>query len=284
MTPNKATPGKVVWLTVLAMTAFAANSIFCRLALAQDSIDPGTFTVVRLAAGAAVLWLLTRRSSAAQLGGNWSASLALLAYAICFSFAYTNLAAGTGALLLFAAVQATMVLNGLLKGERFGLVEGCGLALAFCGLIILVAPGVAAPHPIGALLMILAGIAWGAYSLLGRGFTNPLKASAGNFLRAIAMALPLLLIPGGHWSPEGITWAVLSGAFASGLGYVIWYAALAELTATRAASVQLSVPVIAAIGGVLFLSEPFTLRLAIASVAVLGGIALIVRYRGTQKA
>ncbi len=284
MKTKNVAPVRVVWLTVLAMTAFAANSIFCRLALAHDSIDPATFTIVRLASGAAVLWVLTRRPSAAQVGGSWSAALALLAYAICFSFAYSNLAAGTGALLLFGAVQVTMVLNGVLKGERVGLIEGGGLALAFCGLIVLVAPGVAAPHPLGALLMILAGIAWGAYSLLGRGFADPLAASAGNFLRAIAMVVPLLLIPGGHWSLQGIMWAVLSGALASGLGYLIWYAALAELSATRAASVQLSVPVIAAIGGVMFLAEPFTIRLAISSVAVLGGIALVVRYRSSQKA
>lgn len=271
-------------MTAVAMTAFAANSIFCRMALARDSIDPAAFTALRLISGAVVLCVLIVRRPAGRLEGGWSSAIALLAYAACFAFAYTKLAAGTGALLLFGAVQATMVLRGVLGGEQLDLSSVCGLVLAFAGMVWLVAPGVAAPDPGAAGLMIAAGIAWGVYSLLGRGSGDPVATSAGNFLRAALLAVPLLAVPGAHWTAEGAAWAVLSGGLASGLGYVAWYAALSGLTATKAASVQLCVPVLTALGGALLLGEAVTVRLAITSIAVLGGIALVVRNRAGMAA
>ncbi len=263
-------------LTALAMGAFAANSIFCRLALAHTSIDPATFTLVRLCAGAGMLALLNATRASHPMQGSWPAALALLAYATGFSFAYVTLTAATGALLLFGAVQATMIVCGVLGGERLSLAQWSGLAAAMAGLLALLAPGVAAPDPAGALLMVTAGMAWGAYSLLGRGTADPIAATAGNFLRAAPLALPVLAFAPLDWDRAGLLWAVLSGAGASGIGYAIWYAALPGLTAARAASVQLSVPVITAASGIVFLGEAVSLRVVLASAAVLGGIGLVV--------
>jgi drug/metabolite transporter (DMT)-like permease len=270
-------------LATLAMAAFAANSMLCRGALTQTAIDPASFTLVRIAAGAAMLIVLTRLDRAGRgVTGSWQGAVALLAYAACFSFAYISLAAGTGALLLFGAVQVTMILRGLFARERLGLLQGLGLVLALGGLAALLAPGVTAPEPIGALLMVAAGIAWGAYSLIGRSSRSaPLGATAGNFLRAaplalvpaIAMALTTRL----SWDASGLAYAAASGALASGVGYAVWYAVLPALSAATAASIQLSVPVITALGGALLLGETITLRLTLASLAVLGGIALVVR-------
>lgn len=270
---------RTIVLTAIAMIAFAANSVLCRLALSRTGIDPAVFTLTRLVSGAAAMWLLTLIfRGGGGVGGSWRAALALLAYAAAFSFAYVSLPAGTGALLLFGAVQGTMIAKGLLAGERLAVKQWGGLALALAGLGLLVAPGVAAPAPAGALLMAAAGIAWGIYSLLGRRSADPLAATAGNFLRAapLALALAAPFLAQADWPATGLVYAVLSGALASGLGYALWYGALPGLTAASAASVQLSVPVITAFGGVLFLHETVSLRLVLASLAILGGIALVV--------
>jgi drug/metabolite transporter (DMT)-like permease len=271
-------------LTCVAMLAFASNSVLCRLALAQTGIDPASFTLVRLVAGTAMLAAI---SVAAGRGfpkaGSWAAALALFAYAAAFSFAYVSLAAGAGALLLFGAVQATMVVVGLLRGEHLGGIQWFGLAVALVGLAALVAPGISAPPPLGAALMIGAGVSWGAYSILGRGATDPLAATAGNFLRAAPMTLVLIApMTWGAQPLSGLAYAILSGVLASGVGYSIWYAALPGLSAAQGASVQLSVPVITAVGGALFLGEPVTTRLTLSSEVVLGGSAIVILRRARR--
>ena len=261
------------------MIAFAGNSLLCRMALKHTAIDPATFTSIRVLSGAIALWLIvSMRSGNRVQNGSWSSASALFAYAAAFSFAYVDLSAGTGALLLFGAVQATMILFALWKGERLNAWQGIGLVVAFGGLIVLLLPGLSAPPLHSAILMVGAGIAWGVYSLHGKGAGDPLAATAGNFLRAVpfAMILSLLLLTTARVDTEGVAYAIASGALTSGVGYAIWYAALRSLTATGAATVQLSVPVIAAIGGILLLVEPITLRLLGASIAILGGIALVV--------
>jgi drug/metabolite transporter (DMT)-like permease len=270
---------RVVALTSLAVVAFASNSLLCRAALNHTSIDPASFTAIRLAAGAVALWLLGKmRSGAHQGSGNWLSAFALFVYAAGFSFAYITLPAATGALLLFGAVQATMIGHGLWVGERLRKPQVVGLVLACAGLVALLLPGLAAPPLVGAALMLGAGVAWGIYSLRGRGLGDPLKVTAGNFLRAVtfAGALSLLLLQHTTIDGTGFWFAVCSGALASGAGYAIWYTALPALQATSAATVQLSVPVIAALGGVAFLDETITPRLAVASATVLGGIALVI--------
>lgn len=281
--PSTGQVARIALLLVLAMSAFAANSVFCRLALAKTTIDPATFTVIRLGAGAVVLAMLAYATGERGAGGSWSGALALLAYAVCFSFAYVFLTTATGALLLFGAVQATMILSGLLSGERLRPLQWGGLGVAIAGLLVLLAPGASAPSPLGAVLMIVAGVAWGGYSLLGRGGGSPLLTTAGNFVRAAPLSLAALLLVPLQFDALGMLWAILSGALASGLGYALWYAALPHLRATQAASIQLSVPVIAAVGGVVFLGEPPTLRLALASVTVLGGIALVLQGRAAGR-
>jgi len=267
-------------LTLLAMIAFAGNSLLCRLALKQTTIDAASFTCVRIFSGAVVLWLIVRlrqRDTLRALQGNWPSALALFVYAAAFSFAYTTLSAATGALLLFGAVQATMILWGLRKGEPPGALQWFGVALAIAGLVALFLPGLSAPPLGGAILMLVAGIAWGIYSLRGKGTTDAIAATAGNFLRAVPLAavLTISLMAWARLDRAGIVYAIVSGAIASGLGYVIWYSALPGLKATSAATVQLSVPVLAATGGILMLGEPITLRFLLASIAVLGGIALV---------
>jgi drug/metabolite transporter (DMT)-like permease len=271
-------------LVVLAMLAFAANSVLCRKALTLTAMDPASFSLIRVASGALMLGLLARVRGVArpERCGSWPAGLALLLYVACFSFAYVTLTAGSGALLLFGAVQATMIIRGLLSGERLRLAQWLGLAAALAGLAVLLAPGVTAPDPAGAGLMVVGGVAWGAYSLLGRSSREqPLAATAGNFLRATPMAALLLLAAaiGGTAKVDGagLAYASASGALASGLGYALWYAVLPSLRAASAASIQLSVPVITAMGGTLMLGEEVSLRLMLASLAVLGGIALVVR-------
>jgi drug/metabolite transporter (DMT)-like permease len=274
---------RIVALTALAMLAFAANSLFCRLALRDTGIDPAGFTGLRLLSGAAMLWLLLRLRGGAQ-GGSWRSALALFFYAAAFSYAYVSLPAGTGALLLFGAVQATMILMGWFRGERLVTQQALGLLLAFAGLVVLVLPGVTAPPWRGSVLMLSAGVAWGAYSLRGRGVGDPLAATTGNFLRSLpfALALALLFLPRLQFDKLGALYAVASGALASGLGYAVWYTALRGLNAASAATVQLSVPAIAAIGGVLLLDETLTPRLLLASVAILGGIALVLRKQAAS--
>ncbi len=261
------------------MIAFAGNSLICRLALTQTTIDAASFTFIRILSGAVALWLVvTIRKRTSPKAGSWASALALFAYAAAFSFAYISLSAGTGALLLFGAVQATMILWGLYKGERLRTRQWLGLALAVAGLVALLFPGLSAPSIGGALLMLCAGIAWGIYSLRGKRAGDPVTATAGNFLRAVVFAtgLSVALLPWLKLDRGGVGYAILSGALASGIGYVIWYSALPGLKAASAATVQLSVPVLAAAGGILFLGESITLRYLLASIAVLGGIALVV--------
>jgi drug/metabolite transporter (DMT)-like permease len=272
-------PARLFILTLVAMIAFAGNSLLCRLALKQTAIDAASFTFIRIFSGAVVLWLIVKvRRSARGGGGNWPSAFALFAYAAAFSFAYVTLSAATGALLLFGAVQATMISWGLRRGERLRVRQVAGLALALSGLVVLLFPGLSAPPLAGSILMLGAGVAWGIYSLRGKTAGDPVSATAGNFLRAVPFAaiLSISLLPLARLDRVGICFAVLSGAVASGVGYVIWYTALPGLKAASAATVQLSVPVLAAAGGILLLGEPLTLRFLVASIAVLGGIALVV--------
>jgi drug/metabolite transporter (DMT)-like permease len=270
---------RVFALTLLAVIAFAGNSLLCRLALKQTGIDAASFTFIRIVSGAVVLWLIVRlRGGTRSAAGSWSSALALFAYAACFSFAYTRLSAATGALLLFGAVQATMIGYGLWGGERLRPWQVAGLLCAFAGLIGLLLPGLSAPPLDGAVLMLGSGIAWGIYSLRGKGAGDPIGVTAGNFLRAVPLAagLSIAMLPWASLDSAGFWYAILSGALTSGVGYVIWYAALRGLNATTAATVQLSVPVIAAAGGIMLLGESITPRLLIASAAILGGVALVI--------
>jgi len=268
---------RVALLTSLAMLAFAANSIFCRLALKSTAIDAASFTTIRLCSGALMLWLLTRlRHHGGR--GNWLSALSLFAYAAGFSFAYLSLPAATGALLLFGAVQVTMVGHGILTGEPLRVSQWSGLTLAFAGLVGLLLPGLSAPPVSGSLLMIGAGAAWGIYSLRGRGEGDPGSVTAGNFMRTvpITLVLSLLMLQRQTLDTAGVAYAVASGALASGVGYAIWYSVLPQLRAASAASVQLCVPVITAFGGIVLLGEQPSVRLLLASIAILGGIALVI--------
>ena len=278
---------RVAFLTLLAMVAFACNSLLCRLALKHTSIDAATFTAVRIATGAVVLWMIVRAQRGTTTGsGTWLSALALFVYAAGFSFAYVSLPASTGALLLFGAVQATMIGCGVWMGERLRKRQLVGLALAFGGLLGLFLPGVSAPPLFGSLLMLSAGAAWGIYSLRGRGAGDATRVTAGNFLRAvpIAVGLSLLMRDSSMFDVAGLLYAVASGAVASGIGYAIWYTALPALKATSAATVQLGVPVITAVGGMIFLDEALTVRFLLASVAILGGIALVIVERQSSPA
>jgi len=281
---------RTVALTAVTLCAFAGNSLLCRLALAPPaapaSIDALSFTALRIASGAAVLLLLTRPWRAAS-GARWSprSALALAAYAVCFSLAYVTLPAGVGALLLFGAVQVTMLGAARLAGERLSAAQMVGLVAAIAGFVVLVAPGLSAPDPGGAALMLAAGVGWGLYSLFGRGLRKPAAANACNFALATPLVALAFLAQAGaaHADPRGAALALVSGTLTSGLGYVAWYAALRGLTATSASIVQLAVPILAAFGGVLFLDERPTLRLALASVLTLGGVALAtVRCRARE--
>jgi drug/metabolite transporter (DMT)-like permease len=284
------------------MIAFASNSLLCRAALKESSIDPATFTFLRIFSGAVALWLimsvrkrmiverttspLVETGSSSSLiarhvllrYGNWISAAALFVYAAGFSFAYVSLSAGTGALLLFGAVQATMILWGLHKGERLNTIQVVGFIVAVIGFVVLVFPGLSAPPLAGSILMLGAGVAWGVYSLRGKGERNAASVTAGNFVRAVPFATALIVIfaPWTHTDLAGIAYAIISGAVTSGLGYVAWYKALPGLKAASAATVQLSVPVLAATGGILLLGEPITPRYLLASVAVLGGIAFVI--------
>lgn len=284
-------PLRLVILVTLAMLAFAGNSLLCRMALKHTSIDAASFTTVRMLSGACMLWLVVRlrrgtgstTGAEERGGGNWWSACALFVYATGFSFAYISMPAATGALLLFGAVQATMIGYGVVKGERMHKLQIVGFALALSGLVALMLPGLAAPSLRSSLFMLSAGVAWGVYSLRGkreqnRGASDPTQVTAGNFMRAVPMALVLSLLTVQHLSLDraGLGLAVLSGALASGLGYAIWYRALPALKATQAATVQLSVPVLAALGGVVFIGEAVSAAMLLASSAILGGIALVI--------
>ena len=272
---------RTILLTVVTMMAFAANSVLCRLALSHSAIDPASFTFVRLASGAAALGLMVFVFGKHKSGGSWKGAVTLIIYAIAFSLAYVTLPAGTGALLLFGTVQVTMIATGFVQGERLSLGQWAGLAAAMAGLVVLVAPGVSAPPPLGAALMVLSGVFWGIYSLLGRGSGDPAATTAGNFLRAAPLALLPMAAMAGQLSfdSSGAFYAALSGVLASGCGYILWYSVLPRLSAAQGASVQLSVPVIAALAGALLMGEALTLRLGIAALATLGGIALVIAGR-----
>jgi drug/metabolite transporter (DMT)-like permease len=279
---------RTVLLTAVAMIAFAANSLLCRMALGQDTMDAATFISVRVTAGALTLALimLLRGNRQVTAAADWRSAAMLCTYMVFFAFAYLSLSAGTGALILFGAVQLTMFSVALRSGEPFSRISWVGLALAITGLVYLVSPGLTAPDPLGAALMAVAGVAWGVYSLLGRGARDPLAATAGAFIfsmpAVLAVSLASYAASGAHVTAEGLALAIASGAVASGCGYVVWYAALPGLGATRAATVQLSVPAIAALGGVVFLAEDVTLRLLLASAATLGGIAIVLTQRAKK--
>ena len=270
---------KVVAYTTFALVAFAFNSILARLALRGGEADAAGFTVVRLASGALTLLAIryfSGRKSTSPSRGNWVSAFFLFAYAICFSFSYLGITAGTGALVLFGAVQLTMLASAIFKGERPTFVEWVGLLLAVGGLVYLVLPGLASPPVVSSVLMATAGACWAFYTLRGKSSIDPLADTSENFLRALPMiaiaTLPFLAQM--HLSARGIILAVLSGGLASGVGYTVWYAALKFHTSSRAAVLQLAVPVLAAFGGVLLLHEAATLRLAVSAVLILGGIAL----------
>lgn len=277
---------RLLALTSMAMTAFAGNSLLCRMALKHTSIDAGSFTTIRLISGALTLWLVVSMRRGAFYGsGNWPSAIALFVYAAGFSFAYVRLPAGTGALILFGAVQATMISHGIWAGERLRTPQVLGLGLAFAGIVGLLLPGLSAPPIWSAMLMLGAGVSWGIYSLRGRGAGDPTRVTAGNFLRAAPIAAILSLVTWNQVALDtaGIWYAIASGALASGIGYAIWYSALPSLKATQAATIQLSVPVIATVGAIVFLGEALTLRLVLASVAILGGIALVIREKKKVK-
>jgi len=283
----KQTSLQTILLTAIAMIAFASNSLLNRLALGQRTIDAISYTTIRLSAGMIMLFLITylrKKNGQSILRGNWLSAMLLFLYAISFSFAYLSLSTGMGALILFGSVQVTMIIVALRSGERPHVLEWTGLFLALGGLTYLVFPGLSAPAPLGSALMAIAGISWGFYTIRGRGSQNPLADTAGNFMYAVPMILFIRVVSLGdvHITSNGIFLATFSGALASGVGYVIWYAALRGLTTTRAATVQLSVPVIAAWSGVVFLSEYVSVRLIFAGIFILGGIALALSSRGKK--
>jgi len=275
---------RTIVFTSLALIAFAANSVLCRLALDERAIDASSFTIIRLMSGAVFLMGIiginkTKHGSTTK--GSWSAGVMLFLYAISFSFAYITLNTATGALILFGSVQITMILLSLLSGNRLHIAEWSGVIIAFTGFVYLILPSVTTPSAAGFLLMAVAGMAWGIYTLMGRGSKNPLTDTAYNFFRTIPIAVVLLLITikNSSFSFEGVFLAVLSGGVTSGIGYTIWYIALGGLTALQAAVLQLLVPVIAAFGGVIFVSETITLRLTISAMMILGGILMVVLGR-----
>jgi drug/metabolite transporter (DMT)-like permease len=268
-------------LTLLALLAFAGNSLLCRLALRDTAIDPATFTSIRIVSGALALWLIVRwRDGAQPLAGSWLSALALFAYAAAFSFSYVSLTAATGALLLFGAVQATMIGYGRWRGDRLRGWQPVGFILAVAGLVGLLLPGLQAPPLHGSLLMLLAGVAWGVYSLRAKGSGDPLRVTAGNFVRAIALAalLSAATFASARIDAVGVAYAIASGALASGVGYTLWYMALPHLAAWRAALLQMTVPVITAIAASVFLAEVITPRLLASAALVTAGVALSIRW------
>ena len=299
MMPGALPLWRLVVLIGITLTCFAGNSVLCRLALKQTALDAASFTSLRMLSGALMLCLLAayrhngaddasrpkRGSVPVWFGGNWLSAVALFVYAATLSFAYIDIATGAGALLLFGAVQATMIIAGWWAGERLSLRQWIGFVLALAGMVALLLPGLTAPPLESALLMLVSGAAWGVYSLRGRSGGDPVQASAGNFGRAALLALALsgLAWSGQRWDGVGAFYALLSGAVTSGLGYAIWYTVLPSLTVTRAATLQLSVPVLASVAGLVFVQEAITLRLVLTSLAVLGGIAMVVLGRQLRR-
>lgn len=273
----------LVLLTSLALLGFAGNSVLCRMAMETTAIDAASFTAIRLLSGALALSLMLRLRTGAfcKTPGNWISALALFTYAAGFSFAYRELSAGTGALLLFGAVQITMMAIALFRGERLDAMQSAGYLLAIGGVAVLLLPGATAPARHEAILMLAAGAAWGVYTLRGQGSGDATAITAGNFKRAIPMAVALLLLMQARieWDLHGVALATVSGAIASGAGYALWYAVLPYLSSARAATVQLIVPLLAAAGGIVLLAEPVTLRLVAAGAAITGGIACVFLQR-----
>ena len=272
---------KILLYTIIALLAFSGNSVLCRLALGENAIDATTFTAIRLLSGIVFLAIILKATTAGEAAsskGSWKASLMLFIYAITFSFAYISLETGTGALILFGSVQITMILNGLYLGNKLHIFEWLGVLIAFTGFVYLVIPGLDAPSLKGFLLMTVAGMAWGFYTLAGKGSKNPLSDTAYNFYRTLPFVLILIVVTFQHasLSQKGVVLAVLSGGVASGVGYTIWYMALRGLSGTQAAVVQLLVPVIAAMGGVLFANEVFSLRMALSALLIFCGILSVV--------
>jgi drug/metabolite transporter (DMT)-like permease len=272
---------RTILLTAFALTAFAFNSILCRLALRGEEADAVGFTAARLVSGAVTLVVISYffgKNNSSVRSGSWASALFLFAYMICFSLAYLGLSAGTGALILFGSVQLTMIAVSIGSGERPRPLEWIGLAVALAGLVYLVLPGLAAPPLISSLLMASAGAAWGLYTLKGKGAGDPLANTTGNFLRSVPMVgiAAVIAFPNLHVSSRGALLAVLSGSLTSGIGYTVWYAALKHHTATRAAVLQLSVPVLTAAIGIVFMAEIASPQLAIAAAMILGGIAVTI--------
>ena len=272
---------RIVLLTGLALVAFAANSVLCRLALGEKAIDASSFTIIRLLSGAIVLLILFKIKNnelSSNSKGSWYSGIMLFLYAITFSFAYITLDTGTGALILFGSVQITMIALSLLSGNRLHFTEWLGVIIAFAGFLYLIMPGVTAPSTTGFLLMTIAGVAWGIYTINGKGSKNPLSDTTFNFLRTVPFIIIMLLVvlKDVNFTSKGILLAIISGGVTSGIGYTIWYMALKGLTSTQAAVVQLLVPVIAAFGGVIFIFEKITFRLSISSTMILGGILIVV--------
>lgn len=277
-------PLRLFFYTALTMVAFAANSLLCRMALKETGIDAASFTTMRLLSAAAMLWLLMRWHRQAPLRhGAWRSALTLFVYAATLSFAYRTIDTGAGALMLFGAVQVTMILAGFIAGERMGAVQIIGFVAAMAGLAILASPGIEAPSVLDSILMLVSGVAWGMYSLSGRGQLDPAAATAGNFLRTVpfTVALSLIALPWLQPDARGALLAVASGALSSALGYILWYRVLQHMRAMTASTVQLSAPVLAALAGIALLGESLTRDLLIASLLILGGIWLVLRYKKT---
>ncbi|KGJ94526.1 DMT family transporter [Colwellia psychrerythraea] len=278
---------RIIIITFLSLSAFAANSLITRYALEQTTIDEASFIMLRVVSGALFLgiYLTIKKDKKISQGGTWFAAFALFIYAVSFTYGYGLIAAGTGALLLFGSVQITMTIAGYREGERLNVIQLVGFILAIAGLVILMLPGISAPSLIGASLMCISGIAWSIYTLQGRGARNPAASTAGNFIKAAPMATLLWLMV--YLSTNntislantGVIYALLSGIVTSGIGYIIWYSVLPELKATQAAIVQLSVPLLVTLAGALLLSEAITLRIVIASIAILIGTMLVLSFK-----
>jgi len=275
---------KIILCTIFSLLAFAGNSVLCRLALGENTIDAASFTVIRLLSGIIVLTIattITRKTSEVNSKGSWLAASMLFFYAVAFSYGYISLDTGTGALILFGAVQITMIIVSVFSGNRLHYSEWLGLFIAFSGFVYLIIPGLTTPSLMGFILMTFSGMAWGFYTVVGRSSTQPLNDTAYNFLRTSPFVLVLLIftLQDSNISLEGILLAALSGAIASGVGYSVWYIALGGLSVTQAAVVQLFVPIIAAMGGVIFTNELITLRLLESSALVLGGVLTVILGR-----
>jgi len=278
---------RIITITFLSLLAFAANSLITRFALEETNIDEASFIMLRIVSGALFLWLYSsfKKEKSAHKAGNWLAAIALFIYAASFTYGYGLIAAGTGALLLFGSVQLTMTIVAYREGERLNNVQLAGFVLALIGLVILMLPGIAAPSFIGALLMCISGIAWSIYTLQGRGESNPATATAGNFIKAAPMVIALWLVmkfissDSLDLANSGVIYALLSGIVTSGMGYIIWYSVLPQLKATQAAIVQLSVPLLVTFAGVLLLNEAINLRILVASLAILLGTLLVLKFK-----